>query len=98
MVITKGGFFVAGRIKTKKSKIKMSISEQIFMVIVYTVLILFTLAALYPFVNVIAVSFSSSRAVGAGEVVLWPIEFNVDAYRQLLLDGQIFASMKIQWF
>ena len=64
------------------------------MVIVYTVLILFTLAALYPFVNVIAVSFSSSRAVGAGEVVLWPIEFNVDAYRQLLLDGQIFASMK----
>ncbi|HBD00811.1 MAG TPA: ABC transporter permease, partial [Lachnoclostridium sp.] len=32
--------------------------------------------------------------MGAGEVVLWPVEFNVEAYNQLLLDGQIFASMK----
>lgn len=80
--------------RRKAKKIKMSLGERIFMVMVYAVLTVFTLAALYPFVNVIAVSFSSSRAVGAGEVVLWPVEFNVDAYKQLLLDGQIFSSMK----
>lgn len=85
---------VAGIKNKKKTKIKMSFGERAFMGIVYLVLAVFTLAALYPFLNIVAVSFSSSRAVGAGEVVLWPVEFNVDAYRQLLRDGQIFGSMK----
>ena len=79
---------MAGKGKTRR-KIKMSWGERVFMTVVYTVLTLFTLAALYPFVNVLAVSFSSSRAVGAGKVVLWPVEPNADAYRQLLKDGQI---------
>jgi putative aldouronate transport system permease protein len=91
--MVKGRVSVAGKGKTRR-KIKMSWGERVFMAVVYTVLTIFTLAALYPFVNVLAVSFSSSRAVGAGEVVLWPVEPNADAYRQLLKDGQIFASMK----
>lgn len=78
----------------KAVKVKKSWEEKIFLAIVYLILTLFTICALYPFLNVLAVSFSSSRAVGAGEVVLWPVEFNVEAYNQLLLDGQIFASMK----
>lgn len=78
----------------KAVKVKKSLEEKIFLVVVYVVLTLFTICALYPFLYVLAVSFSSSRAVGAGEVVLWPVEFNVEAYNQLLLDGQIFASMK----
>lgn len=77
-----------------QNKIKRSFGEKIFMAVVYTVITLFSICALYPFVNVLATSFSSSRAVGAGEVVLWPVEPNVDAYKQLLLDGQILASMK----
>jgi putative aldouronate transport system permease protein len=52
------------------------------------------LACLYPFLYIIATSFSSSRAVSSGEVFLWPVEFNLEAYKQLLLDGQIFNSMR----
>ncbi|MDP5272655.1 carbohydrate ABC transporter permease [Chengkuizengella axinellae] len=51
-------------------------------------------ATLFPFLNVIAVSFSSGRAINAGEVFLWPIEFNFDAYKQIIDDGQLFVAMK----
>jgi putative aldouronate transport system permease protein len=54
----------------------------------------FACAALFPFINILAVSFSSSRAINAGEVSLWPIEFNLDAYRNLIADGQLLVAMR----
>lgn len=75
------------------SFLKPTIPERIFRAITYLIVTLFSISALYPFVNVIAMSFSSSRAVNAGEVFLFPVDFNVDAYRQLLEDGQILSSM-----
>jgi putative aldouronate transport system permease protein len=74
--------------------VKASRGEQIFYGINYVILSLVGLACLYPFLYIIATSFSSSRAVSSGEVFLWPVEFNLEAYKQLLLDGQIFNSMK----
>mgnify|MGYP001377384279 CR=1 FL=1 len=55
---------------------------------------LLSLLTLYPFWYVAASSFSSSRAITSGEVFLWPIEFNVDAYKRLLDDGQLLVSAK----
>lgn len=49
---------------------------------------------LFPFINVIAISFSSGRAIMSGEVFLWPIEFNFHAYLNLIKDGQLFVAMK----
>lgn len=72
---------------------RKSIGESIFPVINYTLLTLIAMACLYPFVYIIATSFSSSRAIAAGEVMFWPVEFTLDAYGQLLLDGQIFNAM-----
>lgn len=80
--------------KIKSKKVRLSPGEKIFMIIIYMIIAVFSLCALYPFVNTIATSFSSSRAVGAGEVYLFPVEFNLEAYKQLLLDGQILSSMK----
>lgn len=51
-------------------------------------------ATLFPFVNVIATSLSSSRAINAGEVFMWPIEFNLDAYHNLIRDGQLIVAMQ----
>ncbi|MEC0093465.1 carbohydrate ABC transporter permease [Paenibacillus macquariensis] len=59
----------------------------------YTVLALFSLIALYPLWYVIVSSFSSSRAITAGEVSLWPVEFNIQAYLRLFDDGQLFVAM-----
>ncbi|MCU6711316.1 carbohydrate ABC transporter permease [Paenibacillus sp. J5C_2022] len=55
---------------------------------------LFSLATLYPFWYEVAASFSSSRAITSGEVMLWPVEFNIEAYKRLFDDGQLFISMK----
>ena len=68
--------------------------ETIFKWIHYLILTALTFLCLYPFLYIIATSLSSSRAVSSGEVFLWPVEFNLHAYRQLLLDGQILIAMK----
>lgn len=59
----------------------------------YVILAVFSLAALYPLWYVIVSSLSSSRAITAGEVSLWPVEFNTEAYLRLFDDGQLFVAM-----
>ncbi|MEK8126868.1 carbohydrate ABC transporter permease [Paenibacillus filicis] len=59
----------------------------------YVFLGVLSLITLYPFWYEIAASFSSSRAITAGEVFLWPVEFNVEAYRRLFQDGQLLKAM-----
>jgi putative aldouronate transport system permease protein len=52
-----------------------------------------SLFTLYPFLYEIAASFSSSRAITAGEVFFWPVEFNTEAYKRLFEDGQLLHAM-----
>ena len=73
---------------------KLTFGEKIFSVVNYILITLFMLACIYPFLYIVATSFSSNRAIVSGEVFLWPIEFSMEAYNQLLLDGQIFNSMR----
>jgi putative aldouronate transport system permease protein len=54
-------------------------------------LIVLSLTCLLPFVNVLAVSLSSSSAANAGEVGLWPVGFNLEAYK-FALSRQYFIS------
>lgn len=60
----------------------------------HLILAVLSLIALYPFWYEIVSSFSSSRAITAGEVSLWPVDFNTEAYKRLLEDGQLFVSMR----
>ena len=73
---------------------RISLGEKIFYTLNYIFLTTIALGCLYPFIYIIAASLSSSRAISSGEVFLWPVEVNLEAYRQLLLDGQIFNSMR----
>lgn len=73
---------------------KSTKGERIFYAVNYCVLTIAAIACLYPFLYIIATSLSSSRAVSSGEVYIWPVEINLEAYKQLLMDGQIFISMK----
>ncbi|WP_255314296.1 carbohydrate ABC transporter permease [Bacillus sp. FJAT-26390] len=63
-------------------------------IILYTFLGLSSLIALFPLWYEVAASFSSSRAITAGEVMLWPIEFNLHAYDRLFDDGQILIGLR----
>lgn len=45
-----------------------------------TLLVLFCALMLYPFITVLAQSFSGAGAIKAGLVNVWPVDFNLDTY------------------
>jgi len=75
-------------------KSRSSFSAKTYAAANYAALGLLSLLTLYPFWYEAASSFSSSRAITSGEVFLWPVEFNTDAYKRLLDDGQLLVSAK----
>ncbi|WP_150269576.1 carbohydrate ABC transporter permease [Paenibacillus tepidiphilus] len=57
----------------------------------YVFLTVLALLCLFPIVNILAISFSSSEAVEAGRVTLWPVEFTLSSYRYML-DNNLFLG------
>jgi putative aldouronate transport system permease protein len=62
----------------------MSLSKLVFNICNYSLLIILSLFCLFPLVHVLAVSFSSSSAAGAGIVGFWPVDFTLDSYKFVL--------------
>lgn len=60
--------------------IRESRTDQIFNIVNYTILAIFLVAILYPLIYVVSASFSNGAAVIAGKVVLWPVDFSLEAY------------------
>ena len=63
----------------KGNMIKDSFSYRIFTAVNYTFLILLSLLCLFPLLQVLAVSFSHDVAIKAGKVLLWPVDYGLDA-------------------
>ncbi|MEE1649447.1 carbohydrate ABC transporter permease [Brachybacterium sp. J144] len=59
-------------------------SDKILHAIMLTLLCLFTLTIVYPFVYIVSASFSDPTAVISGEMWLWPVGFSLDAYQAVL--------------
>ncbi len=78
----------------RRNRIKQTTGERLFDVFNYLFLAAFAFTALYPFLNTIANSLSSNRAIIAGEVYLWPIEINFEAYNQIWTDPYLFKAMR----
>ncbi len=76
---------MAGTLKKKKITVGKSVN--------YILLTLLAFVCLYPFLNVIAYSLSGYNAVLSGKVTFYPIDFNLDAYKQILGKTQIWNSM-----
>ena len=64
-------------------KRKLEISELIFKVISYTLLTVFALCCLYPFVYAVSASISGRSAVEYGSVVLFPKDVQFEAFAQM---------------
>jgi ABC-type glycerol-3-phosphate transport system permease component len=73
---------------------KLTVGEKVFDVINYIFITLISFSCFYPFLYIASLSLSSSRAISSGEVFLWPVDFNLEAYKQLVRDGQIFIAMR----
>lgn len=74
-----------------ETKMKTSLSRKIFVVVNSALLLLVALICVLPFVNLLAISFSSKTAVAAREVVFWPVGFNLAAY-QFVMKGSAFIT------
>lgn len=58
----------------------------------YMLLTVIALLCLFPIINILAISFSSSAAVSAGSVTLWPVDFTLSSYRYMLENNQFIQS------
>ncbi|EOS58475.1 MULTISPECIES: carbohydrate ABC transporter permease [Paenibacillus] len=67
--------------------------RRLFQAVNYVILILTSLLCILPFVNLLAVSFSGSAAVSAGEVAFWPVDFNTKAYAFAIKGGEFFQAL-----
>ena len=78
--------------KKKKSLLRYSLGDSVFLAIVYLLLLFSFLIILYPILYVISASFSDPNAVAGGEMILWPINPSLRAYEYILHYGDIWTG------
>ena len=73
-------------------KRKLEVSELIFKIVSYTLLTVFALGCLYPFLYAVSASISGRHAVDYGEVVLFPKDIQFEAFRRMFNDNMFWNS------
>ncbi len=73
-------------------KRKLEVSELIFKVVSYTMLSMFALACLYPFVYTISAALSGRSAVEYSQVVLFPKDIQFDAFKEMFSNNMFWNS------
>ena len=73
-------------------KRKLEISELVFKIISYTLLTVFALSCLYPFVYAVSASISGRQAVEYGSIVLFPKEVQFDAFERMFGDNMFWNA------
>ena len=74
---------------------KKTLGVRVFTVFNYTILILLAITCLLPMLNQLAISFSSSSAVAAGEVGLLPVDFTLDSYKYMADKPEFWDSLLV---
>jgi len=69
--------------------------DRVFVLFNTAFFIVLALLCLLPIVNVLAVSFSSSTAAGAGIVTLWPVDFTLKSYQYALNKPEFLQSLVV---
>ena len=73
-------------------KRKLEISELIFKIISYTLLTMFALCCLYPFVYAVSASISGRSAVEYGSIVLFPKDVQFEAFARMFGDNMFWNA------
>ncbi|MBX2826108.1 MAG: carbohydrate ABC transporter permease [Gammaproteobacteria bacterium] len=68
--------------------------DKFFAIVVSVLIGMFTIATLYPFIYIAAVSFSSGFAAQAGKVVFTPIDVTIEAYKYILVQPEFWISYR----
>ena len=75
-----------------RKHIKYSLGDQIFIGIVYSLVLLITFICLYPMYFTVIASVSESKALSRGLVSFWPVGFQIDAYVQVFKNQEIWRG------
>ncbi len=75
-------------------KVRESTGYIIFKVFNTLIMVLVCAATLYPFLYLVAQSFSSEQAIIMGKVSLFPVDFNITTYKSVLEKGEFLRSYK----
>ncbi|OCT12228.1 sugar ABC transporter permease [Paenibacillus pectinilyticus] len=86
---------VQSPIARKSGSIPTSTGEKIFTVINHSFFILLGLSTIFPFINLIAKSFSSEAAVVAGMVSIYPIDFQLGTYKYVASNSLFLSAFMI---
>ena len=78
----------------KKKHSRQGVGDRVFNAVAVGIVTLLTVIVIIPLLNVVAASFSSSTAVNAGKVLLWPIEFTLDNYRTVLKYNSVWLGYR----
>jgi len=73
-------------------KRKLEFSELVFKIVSYTMLTMFALCCLYPFVYVISASISGQSAVDYGEIILFPKDVQFEAFSRMFNDNMFWNA------
>lgn len=76
-------------------KIKQSVGGRVFNACNYTLFILLSILMLYPFWNQIMMSLSSANMAAAGGTFLWPKQFTVYTYQNVLKSKNIISGFRV---
>ena len=76
----------------KRTAIKSSKGDAAFDVFVTVFMLIFLFIMLYPLYFTVIASFSDINEVGLGRVYLWPKGFNLDAYRNVINNKEIWRG------
>ena len=75
--------------------IKTSTSRKIFVIFNYTFLAILALICIFPFIHLLALSFSSDEFTSKGLVSVYPMGFTLDAYMILATTPEFFKAFGI---
>ena len=79
----------------RRKRIKTAWGEWIGVGAIYVFIALMAMTCLFPYVNMLATSFSGEHAIVTGQVSIWPVEFHLNAYKTVLNDNLLFNAMKV---
>lgn len=69
-----------------------TVSSRIVNAVLYAILTFIALLCIFPILHTVALSFSDKAAAVGGEVTIFPVDFTLAAYQNLLKDSQFFRS------
>lgn len=82
----------------KATKIHDTFGDKVLNLITTLLLVAVILIIGYPIVYVISCSFSSSAALEAGYVILWPVDFSLEGYQFILQYRQVWIGFRNSLF